>query len=358
LKFFSEECPLNRPSRAFTLVELLVVIAIIGILIALLLPAVQTAREAARRTECRNNLKQLGLAIQNYENARKRYPPAGLVGPPVHDLYEGPFNPRTGNMISWIVLVLPYMEEQALYRQFDLQKSILDQPNDPQAATIKTLYCPSDLAQGRFYSDNTLTNGKRFSKGNYAAFVSPIHVSWTDWWCGGLSGNHRFAPKDVVDGLSNTLVVSEVRTRDNEQDQRGAWALPWAGSSVLSFDMHSTNPLWYSDLDLEPPNASGFLFQPWAGTVGEAQPPNNMGPNLDMLYVCPDPAGAQLESMPCSPVSLGWISAAPRSRHAGGVNVVFLDGHLGFLPDVIDDYTMSYLVSSNDGKTVDLSKVQ
>src|SRR5512136_477151 len=94
-----------KKNRAFTLVELLVVIAIIGILIALLLPAVQAAREAARRSSCLNNLTQLGLAVQNYEMARRTYPPGTIneTGPIV--------NQPTGYHMSWLVQILPYMEE-------------------------------------------------------------------------------------------------------------------------------------------------------------------------------------------------------------------------------------------------------
>src|SRR5438128_1840517 len=106
-------------TRAFSLVELLVVIAVIGILISLLLPAVQSARESARRMQCRNNMKQVSLAVINYEDAHKCYPPAGLCGPRVPSYLEGPFNPRGGQMISWVVLVLPFMEEQSLYQQFN-----------------------------------------------------------------------------------------------------------------------------------------------------------------------------------------------------------------------------------------------
>src|SRR6188474_2683919 len=92
--------------RAFTLVELLVVIAIIGVLVALLLPAVQAAREAARRMSCSNNLKQLSLALHNYEDTHKTLPPAGI----------------DSNQMSWTVLLLPYMEQKPLYDQFNFNK--------------------------------------------------------------------------------------------------------------------------------------------------------------------------------------------------------------------------------------------
>ena len=136
-------------NRAFTLVELLVVIAILGLLIAILLPAIQAAREAGRRTQCCSNLRQLALAVNTYETATKHYPPAGIVGPRIMDIWKGPMNPRSGNMLSWIVLVLPYLDEQALYQQFDLSQSVISQNGDPQAAPLAALYCPSDEAQGQ-----------------------------------------------------------------------------------------------------------------------------------------------------------------------------------------------------------------
>ncbi len=350
---------IRRP-RGFTLVELLVVIAIIGILTALLLPAVQQAREAGRRIECCNNLKQLALAINAYQGANKKYPPAGLVGDRTADIMEGPFYPRSGQMISWVVLVLPYFEEGSLYRQFDLQRSVLDQPDDPQATPIRSLFCPSDQAQGRFFLDADLTAGKRFAKGNYAAFVSPEHVTYADWWPGGLSGVHRWTTKDILDGTSKTFLLSEVRTRDNERDQRGVWALPWNASSLLAFDMHAQN-----ESNLVSPLAQKYLTNCLAyraySSYGEPQLPNTLDAN-DMVYACPDQAGAQLEAMPCKEFqrtySAGWLSAAPRSLHSGGVNVVFLDGHVGFVPDSIDEYTMASLISSNDGQTVDMSQIR
>ena len=102
----------------FTLVELLVVIAIIGVLVALLLPAIQAAREAARRSQCANNMRQLSLAVLNYESSRKELPPAGIA-----QVLKDPkfgvdiFNPLGGMRFSWIVEILPFMEEQSLLRQ-------------------------------------------------------------------------------------------------------------------------------------------------------------------------------------------------------------------------------------------------
>jgi prepilin-type processing-associated H-X9-DG protein len=224
------------------------------------------------------------------------------------------------------------------------------------------LYCPSDDAEGHSFSDPALTNGKRFSKGNYAAFCSPVHLAWTDWWPGGLSGRHFYSPKNITDGITKTLLLSEVRTRENEQDQRGAWALPWAGASLLAFDMHSTWPIdnWNDWMSIVKSNS--VPYQPWSASFGETQLPNNLGPNVDILYANPDPIGAQLDGMPCAlfnmPYSNTYLSAAPRSRHMGGVNVAFLDGRISFLSDDIDELTMAYLISSNDGQSVDLSKLQ
>jgi prepilin-type N-terminal cleavage/methylation domain-containing protein/prepilin-type processing-associated H-X9-DG protein len=344
----------------FTIVELMVVIAVIGLLVALLLPAVQEAREAARRVQCKNNLKQLALGIISYEHVNKRYPTAGLTGDRKADVFEGPFYSRGGPMLSWAVLILPYIEEQTLYRQFDLQHSILDGQSDPQMTQIPAMACPGDDVRGRYYSEPTYTGGKRFAKGNYAAFVSPAHVNWCDWWPGALSGTRRRGPKDIIDGVSHTVVLSEVRTRDNEQDQRGAWVLPWTGSSLLAFDMHDETRKDIYNVSIDSVyQLSDFSFTPWSISYGQTQPPNNMGPNSDVLYTCPDLAGAQLEGMPCiSFAAVRYLSAAPRSRHPGLVNTVFLDGHLGALPDMIDETTMAYLISISDQQQVDISRAR
>lgn len=97
-------------------------------------------------------------------------------------------------------------------------------------------------------------------------------------------------------------------------------------------------------------------------SLGQTQPPNNQGVNVDMMYDCPDLANSQLEGMPCGIFSPWWfdpshyLSAAPRSRHTGGVNVAFMDGRVGFLVDEVDEKTMAYLVSSNDHKPVNVDQ--
>jgi prepilin-type processing-associated H-X9-DG protein/prepilin-type N-terminal cleavage/methylation domain-containing protein len=317
---------------AFTLVELLVVIGIIGILIAILLPAVQAARESARRTECANNLKQIGLAVQNYVDARKLLPPSGDVDPP-----SPFFEETTGRMISWMVFVLPYAEQLALYERFDLSLGIQFQSSNPQETHLPFMRCPSDaLPFGQVYLDSTQ---KRFSKGNYAAYASPDHVgSFPQDQItapGALVGPKPQSLSKVTDGTSNTILGAEILIRNNQLDSRGAWAGSWCGSSLLSAHVPSLI-------------ASGFLANPSAAALAQSSMPNTRTVQ-DGIRGCPDPAGAMLERMPCFSTP---NSAAPRSRHAGGVQVVFLDGHVSFIRNDIAHVTFGHLISINDGQTV------
>ncbi|MEX2176037.1 MAG: DUF1559 domain-containing protein [Pirellulaceae bacterium] len=328
-----------RPSAAgFTLVELLVVIAIIGILVSLLLPAVQAAREAARRIKCQANLKQLGLAVQNYADTLGHFPASGIV-----DTMQPNYESKTGPMFSWLVLTLPFLEQQPLHNQFDFNLSVLAQPNNPQEARPDVFVCPSDSAQGRFFVHPTLTGGRRLAKANYAAWVSPYHVEFQPRYPGALNSHRSHGFSDFRDGTSSTLLLSEVLTRDLESDQRGAWAIGWNGSSLLAFDIHHDTT-----------NGGGFVCDP--ATVIASQRPNNQGPNLDMLYDCENPADAQARRMPCANWVEGsgaeYLSAAPRSHHPGGVQAVYVDGHVSFVPNEIDAVTMAYLVSIEDGHPV------
>jgi prepilin-type N-terminal cleavage/methylation domain-containing protein/prepilin-type processing-associated H-X9-DG protein len=329
--------------RGFTLVELLVVIAIIGTLVSLLLPAVQAAREASRRIKCQNQLKQLALGIENYESSLRQYPASGIV-----DTSALTYNPRSGRMFSWIVLTLPYIEQSALHAEFDFNMTALDQAKEPQRNQPAILLCPSDQAKGRMFQDSTFTNNKIFGKGNYAAFVGPMHLEDQYRYRAVLTSHQPHRNRDIaVEGTSNSVMLSEVRTRANLNDQRGAWVLPWAAASQLSFDMHDTS-------NSSSGNPQGYT--PWSASLGATQPPNNLKTtNLDMIYNCTDPAEAQVRRMPCNSYgsgAAGYLSAAPRSLHPGCVNVAYADGHVSIFNDNIDEFLMARLISIEDGGAV------
>ncbi len=211
--------------RAFTLVELLVVIAIIGILVALLLPAVQAAREAARRTECSNNVKQIGLALHSHLDTYKSFPTAGTIP------WAGtPMGPPGKNGPGWAVQILPYIEQQALY---DLAKSSASGSADPtvRGTAISYYFCPSRRPAQPSSTGNALID--------YAS-ATPADApnSWDQFWYGDIWGvpanttyngilvrsetNRISRDSNVTDGLSNTLAVGEKWVKST-QYQSGAW---------------------------------------------------------------------------------------------------------------------------------------
>lgn len=355
-----------RRSRVagFTLVELLVVIAIIGVLISLLLPALNIAREAARKASCQNNMKQLTLAVTTYESTFNVFPPSGIVAYPGREngtpaMRNGyvPFESRSGNQFSWIVLILPQFEQGALHKQFDFNKTVMQQePTEPQATSVSALICPSDNSQGRIFTDTIITRRKVFAKGNYAAFCSPFHTDEQNFFPGALVGHIPQTRKKFTDGFSNTLMLSEVRTRENARDQRGAWALPWTAASLLAYDAHHLPQNGVGWRDGAP--AGTYIVDPQTVTTS-TQPPNNDGPNFDMLYDCPNSAEATYIGMPCQRyggVTNLYLSAAPRSLHPGGVFASYCDGRVTFLNDNIDETQMAYMICINDKKVTSAIK--
>ncbi len=189
----------HRRLRAFTLVELLVVIAIIGTLVGLLLPAVQAAREAARRCSCLNNTTQLGLALHNHEFHTGHFP-AGVINP------DGPIrNEAVGQHLSWTVQVLPYMEQNSLFRMFDQQAGAYAEVNDTlRRSNIEVLRCPSSPGPRGGDQSSTPIGWSSYA-GCHNSIEAPIDVG-ND---GLLFLNSRIRFDDILDGSSHTLLVSE-----------------------------------------------------------------------------------------------------------------------------------------------------
>ncbi len=193
-------------TRAFTLVELLVVIAIIGVLVALLLPAVQAAREAARRVSCLNNMTQLGLATQSYEFHHEALPP-GVTNP------DGPIrNEPQGLHVSWTIQVLPYLEQNALWSRFDQSKGAYAPENAEVRRThVDVLMCPSYAGTGK-NSDLTI------ARGTYAGCHHDVEAPIDADNHGLLFLNSKIRFNDIYDGSSQTILLGECLPGDDPFD--------------------------------------------------------------------------------------------------------------------------------------------
>ena len=280
----------------FTLVELLVVIAIIGILIALLLPAVQAAREAARRSQCTNNLKQIALGLHMHHDRDKNFP-CGHYGPP------GGTNCANGSEAEWVTYILPFIEMGAAYDQLDWTLGfgcggntvVVSQP-------IKTFFCPSDkesepslgsYARGNYVANNGIGPMAEWTVPQGVAALPPLSRE------GGLFYfNSDYKIAQIIDGTSQTAMVSEVRTAP-PNDFRGVMHYPEG-----PFYHHN-----YTPNSLVPDQMRGALC---VNTVRE----------------------------PCVGVFTAWNNRSmihtARSNHPGGVNLALADASVRFVAETID----------------------
>lgn len=249
--------------KGFTLVELLVVIAIIGILIGMLLPAVQAVREAARRTQCANNIRQLSLACLNYESAHQRFPPAinseadrgRQDAPPV---IGRPSAPTDGAQQGWGVFLLPFLELTSLSDLYDTATDngdtdwflVTDNVGKLVASNvIPAFICPSDSSpDGDFNSSLThmsAPDGQLYAKANYVAAVGALSHQNSDddefaaaW--GIMATNTRTTFGAIGDGGSNTILIGERASRTEEasgaveSERVDAWGAIWAGRILNS----------------------------------------------------------------------------------------------------------------------------
>lgn len=283
--------PLRR--KAFTLVELLVVIAIIGILVALLLPAIQAAREAARRTSCLNNVTQLGLALHNYEFHFETLP-AGVTNP------SGPIrNEPQGNHVSWVVQILPYMEENVLYRRFDQAAGAYAPVNaEVRETSIKILECPSERGE-------MITDEGKLAHSSYAGchhdFEAPIDADNH----GLLFLNSKVGYDEIDDGSSKTILVGEKFV-----DEEG---LGWVSGTRETLRNTSTIEQW--------------------------RPRFQATPGID---------DAEANEEPPESLLVGGFG----SYHPGGVIVGFADGSTRFIQENIDRDILRRLGNRSDGEII------
>ena len=297
-----------RTRLGFTLVELLVVIAIIGVLVGLLLPAVQAAREAARRMSCSNNLKQIGLAIHNFESANERLPPGAV------------WHPTKAKRGSVFVYLLPHLEQTSLYQNFDLSTqntdvSVFPGTSRPLGETlISTLVCPSDSHPTHYFG---------LAAHNYAASRGPTEVyqnsscycdhAWKNLAQAPLDFPNNFAGPftrvgtrarlaDVSDGLSNTIFFGEVRPGCSEHARNG-----WATSNNGNGYCTTIIPINY---DTCRENATDPCHRPcnWNTEVGF------------------------------------------KSAHFGGAQFLLGDGSVHFVSESLDHLTYQALGGKQDGK--------
>ena len=317
----------------FTLVELLVVIAIIGILVALLLPAVQYAREAARRTQCANNMHQLALGTHIHHDTFKALPEAvqmnyvtgqqGTFGT-CSDTNQ-PFGP------NWIVLSLPYIEQanmKDLFQADEYRKQNSQAWRNIRSTKLPFIICPSDTRRPLF---NGVGGG--WERGNYACNAGP---TWWFYTVGGGSVNEWFGPAagpmcinygagfgQIPDGLSTTILLNEVRQGLFANDNRGVWAMGFPGCSVTAAnaigDCTTPNDRWEASDDIQ------GCDQFWYSGIGSS------------------------ERMGCWAPCWNWQAQA-RSRHTGGVNVSMADASVRWVSDAIDQRTWGLMLSRADNQ--------
>jgi prepilin-type N-terminal cleavage/methylation domain-containing protein len=329
---------------AFTLVELLVVIAITGILVSMLLPAVQAARESARRAQCTNHLQQLVLALHNYEAAYECFPP-GTVNA------TGPIqNVPKGHHISWIARILPYVEETNAYRQLDLSLSAYHRKNDPvRQTTLGILVCPSFPGNDLPYSCYAACHHDQ---------EAPIDVDNN----GVFFLNSQVTYDDLKDGAAYTLFVGEKRT-DERTDLGWLSGTPAtlrnAGTEIngvvktsaaatdgatgsdaeLYFDEGEVAP-WYESL----PNTE-FEVE-----ISEAEGMEDSAQNQDAPTADAEPflPRSLKGGNPADPLVVGGFS----SSHHFGANFAIGDGSVRFISEGISLGVLRRLANRGDGKLI------
>ncbi len=275
-----------KKRHGFTLVELLVVIAIIGILIALLLPAIQAARGAARRMSCLNNLAQLGLAVRNYESGYGTLPP-GVTNP------QGPIrNEPKGNHIGWIVHLLPYIEEETIFKNIDIEAGAYDEKNaSVRTISISSFTCPSSRWGGGWGEED------RLALSNYAGCHHDVEAPIDADNHGVFFLNSRISAEDIPDGTTHTIFIGE---------KLGEVDLGWMSGTRATL--------------------------------------RNTGTPINETEPVEEPLGEEADGQP--PLYVGGFG----SDHTGGANFLFGDGGVRFVTEGIEQSVYQQLGHRADGQ--------
>ena len=343
----------NRPARrGFTLVELLVVIAIIGILVALLLPAIQAAREAARRSQCVNNIKQLALGMQNYVDVHRNLPRASF---------------RQSNGLWWggsdlylpsiHVAMLPFIEQTSLYERFDYSRWLWgpnashDHPPPPTnengsvtATRVNTFICPT----GPSFGDD------RARASNHYAWNMGSTIYWSNVAMNGpIRRSWDTALTDILDGLSNTILLSEILPADNNG---GHFTYPRDMIPGVSLAVITT-PIMPPESQVQ---ALGQANVAAMASVGAHH--SNLGDTWGCtawLWTTYNTVAPPNWHAPTSHPggSTAWLIGVDgvfpaRSYHPGGVNAAFCDGSVRFIGDSINLRAYQCLGARNSGEAV------
>jgi prepilin-type N-terminal cleavage/methylation domain-containing protein len=322
----------ERQRRGFTLIELLVVITIIGILVGLLLPAINAAREAARKVQCANNLRQIAVGMQNYHTARGRLPPGAIAWPT-----DFPPRPGPGEWYDdhgWYSQIGAYIEQSAWFKSINFKVSFSDSTNFlPRQLRIPLYACPDDDLRHNEWLSATWARWR----GNYVVNFGNTNYGQSTkdkvQFMGAPFSHHRSSRfTDIKDGTTHTLMMSEYVTvleydASDGGQQGGAWGGPMSDFTTA---------------------LGGQTFEGWA-------PPNSILAD-DVSRRCPPQKYLQT-NIKCNligtdvPSDLNQSFAA-RSKHAGGVNASLCDASVRFFSDTIDLATWQALSTSNGAEAI------
>lgn len=328
---------------AFTLVELLVVIAIIGVLVSLLLPAVQAAREAARRMQCSNNMKQLGIALHNYHDTHNRFPPQAIYGPGAP-----PYTMPSHH--TWVVMILPFMEQQPLYDNINKNAPIFPQilPNGQPvvAQQVASLRCPSDAGRRDVAQTGGLAVTNYAGSEGYHWWSTAVVGNSAPWNLGvdpiirtaDLSGVFTILQTrtmaDIADGTSNTIFLGETDSMGH-----GGGPFNTTGTGLRRVG----TPVFRTAL-VSTPHAG------WHGNEGGAA--NTVGPDGG-----PQTGGMWFRNHSFTPtyltawgINTEWPGTS--SYHPGGIMAGFGDGSVSFIQENIAWQTYLKLNAIADNHTM------